>query len=245
MASIYILFPKEQPEHVENAMQHFQWSVERFEAMSERNALARAALGVLQAIRIRLKKSLGLASGQQQAVTAAITGRSPLPALAATALAASVGSTPATEDASPRMSSADGSSALAAGSASSIPIFGGSTGGASVGGPSTGSSMSAMTPSGSDFYSGSGSGSTGGGNAQFDWSNFDWSSIQPIFATQDLVYNDLVGIPDGDGSVPQWGAGGSAGHGLGGGDLGGQPWQFEGDFGNDSVWNLLNQYTPF
>ena len=25
-------------------------------------------------------------------------------------------------------------------------------------------------------------------------------------------------------------------------EIGLQPWQFEGDFGSDSVWNLLNQY---
>jgi hypothetical protein len=63
MASIYILFPREHPELVQSALQHFQWAVERFQAMSERNSLTKAALGVLHAVYLRLKKSLGV-SGQ-------------------------------------------------------------------------------------------------------------------------------------------------------------------------------------
>ncbi|KAJ4306692.1 hypothetical protein N0V88_000056 [Collariella sp. IMI 366227] len=60
MASIYILFPKEHPELLSSALQHFQWAVERFHAMAGRNSLAKSAIGVLGALSLRLKKSLSL-----------------------------------------------------------------------------------------------------------------------------------------------------------------------------------------
>ncbi|KAJ3555855.1 hypothetical protein NPX13_g10268 [Xylaria arbuscula] len=43
VASIYILFPKEHLEMLDQARQHFQWAVDRFEKMAERNHLARSA----------------------------------------------------------------------------------------------------------------------------------------------------------------------------------------------------------
>jgi hypothetical protein len=112
-------------------------------------------------------------------------------------------------------------------------------------------------------------------------SNIDWCSLQPIYATSDLVYHDLVGTgAQADGGVAAaWGfqdggrdAGGMGlvggqgqgqgqdvmgiGEGavavavagaVGGGEGGGLPGycSFGGDFGDDSVWSLLNQYTPF
>ncbi|KAJ9138566.1 hypothetical protein NKR19_g7758, partial [Coniochaeta hoffmannii] len=230
MASIYILFPKEQPELVSPAMQHFQWAVERFEAMSERNALARAALGVLHAIHIRLKKSLNFTT---TAASAASLARSPLlPAPPAAGMAG--GDSP------------DGSAPFGGSSSSAAA----SVAGGGPGNSSLGSAVTPTTAASSDYYSSSsdntnGTGTGGGGGGGFDFnlpSNFDWSSIQPIFATGDLVYNDLVGIPDGSEMQTQWG--GPLGGGVGGAQPQQQPWQFEGDFGNDSVWNLLNQYTP-
>lgn len=225
MASVYILFPKEQPELVHRAMQHFQWAVERFEAMSERNALARAALGVLAAIHIRLKKSIAQAASGGPYASVAAAAPPPVPRQ---------GGTPAT-------SASPGEAGFAGGSSTSVSVVGGRAG----------SLSSRLTPTtaGSEYYpTGGDNGADGNGNGNFDWSlpsNFDWSSIQPIYATGDLVYNDLVGIPDADGqAVQQWGAG-AMGAGAGNGGVGAQqPWQFEGDFGNDSVWNLLNQYTP-
>jgi hypothetical protein len=212
MASIYILFPKEHRDLVPSATQHFQWAVERFEAMSGRNALARAALGVLQAIYIRLRRSLGTAQNTARA-------RSPPPLTAATSDVAGAGAG-AQDNPSPHQS--DG-------------LANGST--------STGSTA-VFTPATSDMYSASSAPSIDAAAQQqgFDWSvpsDFDWSTIQPIFATGDLVYNDLVGVRD-DGSIPQWAADTPLMD-----EIGSQPWQFDGDFGNDSVWNLLNQYTPF
>lgn len=240
IASIYILFPKEQPELVRTAMQHFQWAVERFEAMSERNALARAALGVLHAIHIRLKKSLNFSPSAAAGPTGAGAG------------ASGAGASNTNSTLPPRSPLPPPTPAATSDNPSPDAPFGGggSSASASVAGGHASSLGSAVTPttaSSSEFYPPGGGGGGGGeGNNGFDWSlpnDFDWSSIQPIFATGDLVYNDLVGIPDGDGqAVPtQWGGG----LGGGGGGVGAQqPWQFEGDFGNDSVWNLLNQYTP-
>ncbi|KJR85369.1 uncharacterized protein SPSK_08412 [Sporothrix schenckii 1099-18] len=60
MAAIYILFPKEHPELLPDAIQHYRWSVQRFEIMMEHYSLARSALGVLHAIYLRLRKTLGI-----------------------------------------------------------------------------------------------------------------------------------------------------------------------------------------
>lgn len=60
MAAIYILFPKEHPDLLPEAIQHYRWSVERFEIMMEHYSLARSALGVLHAIYLRLRKTLGI-----------------------------------------------------------------------------------------------------------------------------------------------------------------------------------------
>ncbi|CAK7211762.1 hypothetical protein SEUCBS140593_001283 [Sporothrix eucalyptigena] len=60
MAAIYILFPKEHPELLPDAIQHYRWSVQRFEIMKEHYSLARSALGVLHAIYLRLRKTLGI-----------------------------------------------------------------------------------------------------------------------------------------------------------------------------------------
>ena len=243
MASIYILFPKEQPELVSPAMQHFRWAVERFEAMSERNALARAALGVLHAIHIRLKKSLNYTTTTAASSSSSLARSPPPPPLAPRI--ASANNTPAAAAAAGGGDSPDGAPFGGGGSSSSATASVAGQGG--PGSSSLGSAVTPTTAASSEYYSDNTNGTTGGGGGGgFDFnlpSNFDWSSIQPIFATGDLVYNDLVGIPDGSEMQTQWGALGGGGVGVGAQPQQ-QPWQFEGDFGNDSVWNLLNQYTP-
>ncbi len=105
-------------------------------------------------------------------------------------------------------------------------------------------SNSAFTPAPSDMYSvpTTATSSSTANDQSFSWmpNDISWANLQPIYATGDLVYNDLVGIRD-DNLVPQWVA---SQPGMMD-DPDGQPWQFDGDFGNDSVWSLLNQYTPF
>ena len=58
MASIYIFFPTEGADSIKEMMQQFQWSVERFEAMSSRVALAKSALLTLHAIFAQLRKAI-------------------------------------------------------------------------------------------------------------------------------------------------------------------------------------------
>lgn len=253
MASIYILFPKEHVELVQNALQHFQWAVERFEAMSERNALAKAALGVLHAIFLRLKKSLGISPEAAKAMLS-----SPVPPVTSTALSpfpfAESSSSPSafpslsqgkaeTEDVLSPSATGSGSSSSGGTALSS----GGSTGG------------TAFTPDIDMFPEPSLSSDAAG----FLPSNFDWASLAPIYATSDLVYNDLgLGLRDTNAAIlpsSAWGLDMSGLLGSGGEDAamlqqqqpeqappqGVLPFQFEGDFGNDSVWSLLNHYTPF
>lgn len=45
VAAIYILHPNENTEDLEDALQHFEWGMERFSLMSCRNSMARSALG--------------------------------------------------------------------------------------------------------------------------------------------------------------------------------------------------------
>jgi len=213
MASIYILFPKEHPELLQNAMQHFQWSVERFETMSERNSLAKAALSVLQAIYIRLKKSLGMGF---------VCAKSPVPTT----------ETPASMPGSVSPSNIDPSLTNGSMDGSTTGLSGYTPGSNSISASSVSeaySSVPSVTP-GADAP---------GPSLELSFpSDFDWSSIQPIYATGDLAYNDLIGIGN-EPSMQGLAANAAA-------DIETQlPWQFDGVFTDNSVWNVLNQYTPF
>ncbi|KAG9258100.1 uncharacterized protein F5Z01DRAFT_633099 [Emericellopsis atlantica] len=69
LSTIFMVFPQEHEALRQNALQQFQWTLERFSAMQERNPLARSAQGVLKAILAKLTKALNmpLPSSQQQA----------------------------------------------------------------------------------------------------------------------------------------------------------------------------------
>lgn len=69
IASVYILFPHEHPELTGSVLQHFQWTVERFQAISERNPLAKSAQGVLRAIVARFKKAISNPAGSRSSHT--------------------------------------------------------------------------------------------------------------------------------------------------------------------------------
>ncbi|KHO01940.1 uncharacterized protein MAM_00941 [Metarhizium album ARSEF 1941] len=58
VAAVYILFPRDHPEHRHLSVQHIHWAIERFATMQHRNPLARAAQGVLGAILGKLTKAL-------------------------------------------------------------------------------------------------------------------------------------------------------------------------------------------
>ena len=80
----------------------------------------------------------------------------------------------------------------------------------------------------------------------------DWSlpppdslaAIAPLFATSDLLYHDLTAILDNNFVPPAApmplqaaGAGGAFEPEM-------LPWQFGGGFGEDTVWQVLNQFQP-
>ncbi len=84
MAAIYILFPKENPELLPDTIQHYRWSVDRFEIMKEHYSLAHSALGVLHAIYLRLRKTLGISFLETEHGLSGITsglGSAPVDAL--------------------------------------------------------------------------------------------------------------------------------------------------------------------
>lgn len=278
MASIYILFPKEHLDLVQKALQHFQWAVERFEAMSARNSLAKAALGVLHAIYLRLKKSLGLSGQAVRAILA--SAAQPSSSLLDGASNGGVGENRLSSnplqlwDSTPfKLSPSASSCVLPAedGLPSQPPQTGHAiphqNGDFSSGNGSSCTLISGTTP---DFFSDTNTISSGGGGGAFDVNlpnDFDWASLQPIHATGDLIFNDLAGSfslgPQGaDGGDKNFDL--TAGGPMGAGMVNGMQicpmtrapvapgqlpppqgfYQFEGCFGDDSVWNLLNQYAP-
>lgn len=63
------------------------------------------------------------------------------------------------------------------------------------------------------------------------------ASLAPMYPTYDLIFNDLNVVDDGLlplGDVPA----------LTDNDAQAMPWHFGGGFGEDTVWQLLNQYEP-
>ncbi|KAK4101910.1 hypothetical protein N658DRAFT_448267 [Parathielavia hyrcaniae] len=320
MASIYILFPKEHPELVRDALQHFQWAVQRFEAMSQRNPLAKAALGVLRAISLRLKKSLGISTGRRAGTT---NGRRIGSTRDTTTNhnSASCNPSPCSHSQqnpstfTPPTTKEDEFSPPQRTHTSGVPQ---QQGCAALNAVPTSASSSNPTPTfhlnlDPDLFAGNNnnnSNNTGPINdGPFDWNpptDFDWASLQPIYATSDLLYHDLNGTfpmttaaaaaPDaggagvddegwdyqnlfgcptrslgrgtsgleygsggddaaaaaaaaglalGGGQGAGMGMGGEGGGGAGGEGLPAPACRFQGDFGDDSVWNLLNQYIPF
>ncbi|KAI3330126.1 hypothetical protein F4824DRAFT_480110 [Ustulina deusta] len=243
VASIYILFPKEHPELLDQARQHFQWAVDRFEKMAERNHLARSALGVLQAIWIRFKKAVGhgfltchcseAARAETEAASRWLTSQSE-------AHASSSSSHRASHDTSATSAQPTPQTDLTA------PLSADGTGLTSPNVPSDNNAL--LSP---------------------EWTlptDFDFGSIMPMYPMGDIAYNDLTGVLGAaigsTGAVhPEIWTGvessSSANNpelsttvtGLGMPGLHTMPisqeqfpWQFGGEFGTDTIWNVLNQF---
>jgi hypothetical protein len=66
---------------------------------------------------------------------------------------------------------------------------------------------------------------------------FDFSGIAPLQPMHDLLFNDLVGVSDDPGQQPTVAANAQTFYEQG------APWQFEGEFRDDSFWNFMNQYN--
>jgi hypothetical protein len=245
ISSIYILFPKEHPELVQSALQHFRWAFERFSAMSDRNALAKSALGILQAVYVRLKKSLGITCLAEKAMLtchpSALGTAAPSPfSFSFSFPETNVSSHTGTEAGSPQPFT----------NTITVPT-------------SDGNMVANHTLNGAATSSPTGLFLGTADTSNFDWNlpnDFNWASLQPIYATGDLLYNDLSGqaplssswatdtsslTSEADQQPLQHQIQPNHQHHQHHHQQQQQPWQFEGDFGNDSVWNLLNQYQPF
>ncbi|KAF4975061.1 hypothetical protein FZEAL_8107 [Fusarium zealandicum] len=75
IASVFIIFPHEYVELTGNILEHFQWTIERFSAMQERNPLAKSAQGVLRAIVARFKRAIAKAQRYSPLSTMAPRGK--------------------------------------------------------------------------------------------------------------------------------------------------------------------------
>jgi hypothetical protein len=250
IAAVYILHPYENRPDLDDALQQFEWGKERFQMMSSRNAMAKAALGVVKAIHLRLKKALnqqpptpGPAAPSSPSTSTPEIGNGGTPNMLPT---------PSTH---PSISSASTSS-------NSNPSTGTGTSGSNYTLPTISNLTSPpalpTTPSATawDAFSS-------------NPPNFDFSSMPPLQPMHDLVYNDLgawTGDESGlDPALENVGVGGSGngngGNGTGGGyeigrwdtgnmgmaggaGMAAQNWQFEGDFGSDSFWGFMNSFQP-
>ncbi|KAI1495598.1 Orotidine 5'-phosphate decarboxylase [Biscogniauxia marginata] len=255
IASIYILFPREHPELLSKTRQHFQWAVERFEKIAERNRLAHAALG----------KSVG--HGFLECPVGGIHhcgGRLNADKDSNSNDSNKHESGMANSHTDPALASHHPSISSTSGSSTTIPttttMEQGTTPISSGPGTTTG-----LTPASSS--SADNNAVNNNMFADAEWSlptDFDFSSLMPMYPMGDVAYNDLTGIlANGDGG------------GGGGGNDGGAPattttttgvnswpegmpglhllpaaqeevpWQFGGEFGSESIWNLLNQIPPY
>ncbi|KAL3424136.1 fungal specific transcription factor domain-containing protein [Phlyctema vagabunda] len=231
IAATYILHPQDNREHIEDVLQHFDWSMERFETIAERNIMARAALGVLKVIYVRLKKAVGLNKPGTPGGSRRVP---PLPTpplnLTANLTKDSPGNyLPVPEQQQNPESNKPHSSFSDDTTASTIP--------ASV--------VSIQTPTPAHSISPR----DDGWDTSLGCVNFDIRTLAPLQPMHDLLYNDLTGA----GLDPQLSnldpnlniydqslgtAAGMSGTGLE------NNWQFEGDFGSDSFWGFMNTYNP-
>jgi hypothetical protein len=219
VAAVYIIHPYENKEHLDDALQHFQWGMERFQTMSERNSMAKAALGVLKAIHVRLNKALKTQNGTGKAISSPPTV--------------------ATPEAYPNNQFAPPPSLVTSSTTSMIKSEGNST-------PSRYNVPSiANLTSPVDSITNSSATSGWDLNPQ----NFDFSSMAPLHPMHDLIYNDLgTGMENANASTYETGTWdiNNLGIGAGVGVVGtvDAPWQFAGDFGSDSFWGVMNNYQP-
>lgn len=209
---IYIIFPHENSDLRTLALQQFHWSMERFSAMQDYNALAKAAQGIIHVVHSKLTKAVEARGGETP-------GLDTPPTL-------SRGGT-GTTSTTPASSSRD-----AAGRGEHVPDP---------------KAVDAAGPPGAATAQ------AAEGTAAGDWMSApmpDLTTLAPVTPIYDLLFNDLNVV--GDGMLPMATTTALpapaqhqqqqplAGDGVGVAD----PWQFGGGFGEDTVWQFLNQYQP-
>ncbi|PMD28830.1 hypothetical protein L207DRAFT_446492 [Hyaloscypha variabilis F] len=234
-SAIYILHPCENGEDLDDVLQHFHFCMERFEIMSSRNTMANGALSVLKAIHVRLKRALSQAKCPVN----------PLPTPAPSSTSASNNESPPEPEMKqetptpsiyppPPDPSQDQNPAPTP--PYTLPTISNLTSAAPPPVQTPGTShawdaFSAPLP------------------APLQNQNYDFSSIAPLQPMHDLLFNDLGTVDGGAGggggldlNSAALDAGWSGMNGASAGEAG--PWQFEGDFGNDSFWGFMNSYHP-
>jgi len=197
--------------------------MERFHVMGDRNAMAKAALGVLKAIHVRLKKALIPTN------TMSKPQPHPTPLISASPDSASINFSPSDTYAT----------------TSNQSTF--STPNQSISGASTNTSATTQytQPTISNLtepLSTPASASAWNANMSIP-PNFDFSSMAPLQPLHDLVYNDLSSIGDTQILDPQLSGIGAEGI-FDPNAISSGMWQFEGEFGNDSFWGFMNSYNP-
>ncbi|KAF4615721.1 hypothetical protein G7Y89_g15268 [Cudoniella acicularis] len=226
VAAIYILHPHENREDLDDTLQHFEWGMERFEMMSTRNEMAKAALGVLKAIHVRLKRALNVSKdGKTQPQSLKTEYPTPSSQMPTPSAQASISSGSPTAGPSPTTLTTPTSTYT-------LPTISNLTSPAPV-------SNAGLTPN---------SNSAATTPIPANWEtfsvppSFNFSAMQPLQPLHDLVYNDLatgmnVGYETGGWDIGRVGPSGGEG-------MAAAPWQFEGDFGSDSFWGFMNSYNP-
>ncbi len=231
MSAIFILHPTENLQYLSDALQHFEWTMERFELISSRNQLAKTALGVLQAVHVRLQKALKRHSVKIP-LTASQVGNTQtslaLPSLGSPASNSSSNGFASTPDVPESLRSSMSTTSFHPSSASSMGMSDYSTNSANTA-PNSASVLPPMAPSDSDWAAIPSRFTT-----EFT-QNFDLSGMAPLQPMHDLLYNDLVGMTDDP--APTVAANAQTFYDTG------APWQFEGEFTDDSFWNFMNQYN--
>jgi hypothetical protein len=217
VSSIFIMYPNEQAELRESALQHFRWTISRFETMQSRNGLAKSALGVLKTILSKFISVLGNVRGtvaplavQSAASTTEETLSSGSQDTALTT-PTSLGDK-ALMDMIEGPSLRDTANAIAAEKKEDFP---------SLQHPGT------VPTSAADNY---------GFPDESDMASLLW---MPQLPTADLVYGDL-NVMNGQGLTPE-----SFGDGMTLDPAMMMDWRFGGGVaGDDTVWQYLNQFQP-
>lgn len=253
VAAIYILHPTENRQYLSDALQHFDWAMERFEKMSYRNQMAKSALGVLQAIHIRLVKALGRHPTKKSShvATTQSTTNAPAPRKPSVESPDSNPSSSGGYNTNPRVppsisSSNSAGSVHPSNSSLNLSDYSATSASTHTSHPSTSSLHLNPNPqalSSSDAaqewtpYPPNGFPPDFSANNLGANNTFDFSGIAPLQPMHDLLFNDLVGVSDDPGQQPTVAANAQTFYEQG------APWQFEGEFRDDSFWNFMNQYN--
>jgi hypothetical protein len=230
-AAMYILHPNENRQYLDGALQHFGWAIERFDKMSSRNALAKSALGVCQAIHVRLLKVLNRKKSPKSAPASQTAVKPPPAPPQQVARCDSAEGQPGTRFAARAMSDSLSTTSLPTSNASNLGSsdYSAVTDPSSVGSNSVPTLIAAQEPEWNAYQQQLPRG--------FD-PNFDFSAIQPLQPMHDLLFNDLSGMQED--VAPLMPANSQAYYG----NVENIPsFQFEGDFRDDSFWYIMNQYS--